>query len=131
LERSADYDHTSKLAACSALLRLRSRPPSGLPQACALSVIIVCIRSCGATVIYVSDCEPDHGPGTPFHDLLRAYATDLTYAIDPDQQRHAATQRILDHYLYTAHTAGRLLNPTGDPITLSAPEPAVTPECLT
>jgi len=73
----------------------------------------------------------EHVPGRySFHDLLRAYATDLTQTIDPDQQRHAATQRILDHYLHTAHTAERLLNPTGDPIILTAPDPAVSPEDL-
>jgi tetratricopeptide (TPR) repeat protein len=65
-----------------------------------------------------------------FHDLLRAYAADLTRRIDTDQQRHAATHRILDHYLHTALTADRLLNPVRDPITLPAPQPGVTPEPL-
>jgi len=63
-----------------------------------------------------------------FHDLLRAYATDLTHTTDPDQQRRAATHRILDHYLHTAHTADWLLNPARDPITLTPPQPGVTPE---
>src|SRR5262249_10244869 len=48
--------------------------------------------------------EHTHGRYT-FHDLLRAYATDLAHRIDTDQQRRAATPRMLDHYLHTAHTA--------------------------
>src|SRR5262249_58345018 len=63
-----------------------------------------------------------------FHDLLRAYATNLAHRIDTDQQRHTATARILDHYLHTAHTANRLLDPAPDPITLTPPAPDVTPQ---
>jgi len=73
----------------------------------------------------------EHTPGRyAFHDLLRAYANDLTYTLDPGDQRRAVVGRMLDHYLHTAHTADRLLNPARDPITvaLAPPEPGVTPE---
>jgi Flp pilus assembly protein TadD len=60
-----------------------------------------------------------------FHDLLRAYACDLALHGDTDQ-RHAAINRILDHYLHTAHTAARLLAPARDPILLTSPAPGVT-----
>jgi DNA-binding SARP family transcriptional activator/tetratricopeptide (TPR) repeat protein len=74
----------------------------------------------------------EHTPGRyTFHDLLRAYAIDLTHTIDTDQQRHAATQRILDHYLHTAHAADRLLYPARDPLTLTPPRPGVNAEHLT
>src|SRR5262249_52204772 len=63
-----------------------------------------------------------------FHDLLRAYATDQAHRTDTDQQRHTATIRMLDHYLHTAYTADRLLDPARDPITLTPPAPAVTPQ---
>jgi NB-ARC domain/TIR domain len=64
----------------------------------------------------------EHTPGRyTFHDLLRAYAADLVHTTDSDEQRHAATQRMLDHYRDTAYTAARLLNPTGDPLTLTCP----------
>jgi hypothetical protein len=70
----------------------------------------------------------EHTPGRyTFHDLLRAYASDLTHRIDTDQQRHSATHCMLDHYLHTAHTAERLLHPTRDPITLTPPALGVTP----
>src|SRR4029453_4106040 len=70
-----------------------------------------------------------HTPGRyTLHDLLRAYATDLAHTHDTNPQRHAATHRLLDHYLHTAYTADRLLNPARDPITLTPPQPGVTPE---
>jgi tetratricopeptide (TPR) repeat protein/transcriptional regulator with XRE-family HTH domain len=65
-----------------------------------------------------------------FHDLLRAYATELAERHDADHDRHAATVRTLDHYLHTAHRAARLLNPTGDQIAADPPRPGTTPEPL-
>jgi tetratricopeptide (TPR) repeat protein len=73
----------------------------------------------------------EHSPGRyGLHDLLRVYAADLTRTHDPEDQRRAARGRMLDHYLHTAHTAARLLNPARDPILLplTAPSPGVTPE---
>jgi len=71
----------------------------------------------------------EHTPGRyTFHDLLRAYATDLTHSTDPDEQRHTATHRLLDHYLHTAHNADRLLYPTREPLALTPPSTGVTPE---
>ncbi|HZM80031.1 MAG TPA: NB-ARC domain-containing protein, partial [Candidatus Limnocylindrales bacterium] len=71
----------------------------------------------------------EHVPGRyTFHDLLRAYATEQAHTTDPDQQRHTATHRLLDHYLHTAHIAGRLLDPHRDPITLTPAQPGVVPE---
>ncbi|WP_020388764.1 AfsR/SARP family transcriptional regulator [Kribbella catacumbae] len=59
-----------------------------------------------------------------FHDLLRAYATDLSVA-EPDQ---SAIHRVLDHYLHTAHAAERILAPHRDPATPAACQPDVLPE---
>jgi DNA-binding SARP family transcriptional activator/tetratricopeptide (TPR) repeat protein len=68
-----------------------------------------------------------------FHDLLAAYATDLTHATDTDAERRAATTRLLDHYTHTAHTADQHLDPAGDPVPvpLTPPAPGTTPEQLT
>jgi len=63
-----------------------------------------------------------------FHDLLRAYATDLAHRIDSGLQRHNAIHRMLDHYLHTAYTAARLLDPTRDSISLTPPAPGITPQ---
>jgi tetratricopeptide (TPR) repeat protein len=67
----------------------------------------------------------EHAPGRyGFHDLLRAYATDLTQTVDPDEERQAATIRLMDHYTHSGHTAARLLYPTLDPIQLPLAPPA-------
>ena len=65
------------------------------------------------------------------HDLLRAYAAELTRAHDDGSVRRAALHRLLDHYLHTAHAAARLLYPHGETITLTAPQPGVSTADLT
>jgi tetratricopeptide (TPR) repeat protein len=73
----------------------------------------------------------EHAPGRyARHDLLAAYATRLTRTVDTDQEREAATVRLLDHYTHTAHTTDRHLHPARDPIQipLTSPAPGVTPE---
>jgi tetratricopeptide (TPR) repeat protein len=62
------------------------------------------------------------------HDLLRAYAAELTESADSQAERRAATARMLDHYLHTAYSATILLAPTRRPVTLAAIRPGVTPE---
>jgi DNA-binding SARP family transcriptional activator len=63
-----------------------------------------------------------------FHDLLRAYAADLAHASDSVDERSDAIRRTLDHYLHTAQTADRLLDPTRDALTTTPPTDGVTPE---
>nr|MDT0656801.1 BTAD domain-containing putative transcriptional regulator [Micromonospora sp. DSM 115978] len=65
-----------------------------------------------------------------FHDLLRAYAAELTEETDSGVERHAALHRMLDHYAHTAHAGAPLLEPDRDPITVPPPQPGVTPEHL-
>jgi DNA-binding SARP family transcriptional activator/tetratricopeptide (TPR) repeat protein len=62
------------------------------------------------------------------HDLLRAYATHLAHTVESDQQRDAATRRLLEHYLHGAVAADRLLNKGRDQITLDPVLPGVTCE---
>jgi DNA-binding SARP family transcriptional activator/tetratricopeptide (TPR) repeat protein len=59
-----------------------------------------------------------------FHDLLRAYATDLTHQVDAGEDRRAAVRQMLDHYLRAAYAADRLLYPARDPLALT-PDPLV------
>jgi tetratricopeptide (TPR) repeat protein len=65
-----------------------------------------------------------------FHDLLRAYATELVATHDSDDERHAARHRMLDYYLHTAHASNLLLYPRWHPVTLTAPLPGVVTEEL-
>ncbi|MGW5442509.1 AfsR/SARP family transcriptional regulator [Streptomyces asiaticus] len=53
-----------------------------------------------------------------FHDLLRAYAMELTQAYDAPEERRTALHRMLDHYLHTAVAAGRAFTPHREPITV-------------
>lgn len=55
------------------------------------------------------------------HDLLRAHAAELVATVDSAAERDAAVRRLLDHYLYTAHAADRLLEPHRDPLVLADP----------
>ncbi|MFH9044986.1 tetratricopeptide repeat protein, partial [Streptomyces sp. NPDC017966] len=66
------------------------------------------------------------------HDLLRDYATELTHTHDTTDQRHHATLRVLDYYLFTAHKANRLLKQDSEPERdFGSPGAGVTPEDLT
>ncbi|MEV0460838.1 AfsR/SARP family transcriptional regulator [Catellatospora methionotrophica] len=46
------------------------------------------------------------------HDLLRSYAAELAGASEHADERHAASLRMYDHYLHSAHPAAMLLQPT-------------------
>jgi len=59
------------------------------------------------------------------HDLLRAYATELAHLTDDDQQLHAATHRLLDHYLHAAHTAAHVLDPMRGQLSLTPPQQGI------
>lgn len=55
------------------------------------------------------------GPGRyTMHDLLRAYATELTHTEDTDDERNTALTRLLDHYLATAAAAADVLYPAAE-----------------
>ena len=72
----------------------------------------------------------EHTPGRyTSHDLLRAYAAEQA-ATSQEQTRREATARMLDHYLHTAHTAARLMQPHRGAPTPDPARPGVTPEPL-
>jgi tetratricopeptide (TPR) repeat protein len=72
----------------------------------------------------------EHQPGRfAFHDLLRAYATDLAGSDERDERRDAQ-HRMLDHYLHTAHAAALLFDPHRAPLTTDPPAPKVAPESM-
>ncbi|MEU0559843.1 tetratricopeptide repeat protein [Dactylosporangium sp. NPDC006015] len=59
----------------------------------------------------------EHAPGRfVAHDLLRAYAAELSGTLDDPADRDAATVRLLEHSLHTAHTAALLLDPHRTPL---------------
>ncbi|MET7337947.1 BTAD domain-containing putative transcriptional regulator [Nonomuraea sp. NPDC005650] len=69
------------------------------------------------------------------HDLLRAYAASEDRPAsthrpseDFDDERRAATHRLLDHYLHTAHAAALTINRSRQPLSLDEPLPGASPE---
>jgi tetratricopeptide (TPR) repeat protein len=71
----------------------------------------------------------EHVPGRyAFHDLLRVYAASLARDHDSQPERHAATGRVLDHYLHTAGRASTLLDPVREPVAFAPPRPGAVPE---
>jgi DNA-binding SARP family transcriptional activator/tetratricopeptide (TPR) repeat protein len=65
------------------------------------------------------------------HDLVRSYASELAHSRMSEEDRRAASLRMLDHYLQTAYAGDRLLEPPRQPITLASPRPGVVPESFT
>jgi tetratricopeptide (TPR) repeat protein len=71
----------------------------------------------------------EHAPGRyVLHDLLRAYATELSRGVDAEPDRRGALHRLLDYHLHSAYAADRLLEPNRDPIILAQPVAGVVPE---
>jgi tetratricopeptide (TPR) repeat protein len=66
-----------------------------------------------------------------FHDLLRSYAIEKaaedSNAHGHDDERRAATQRLLDYYLHTAAAASLRFSPFRSPLQLTGPQPGVLP----
>ncbi|SDD69184.1 ATP-binding protein [Glycomyces harbinensis] len=58
-----------------------------------------------------------------FHDLIRDHARGISQRTDADQERKAAQQRLLDHYVHTSYTADRLLDPARDDVPPAEAEP--------
>ncbi|MFD3725063.1 BTAD domain-containing putative transcriptional regulator [Streptomyces sp. NPDC058671] len=115
------------------LLALHPGPHITAPAAASLADLPL-VRTRRALAGLVSSCLVEQPlPGRyGLHDLLRGYATELVHAHDTVQERHQATLRILDHYMFTAHEANQLLKQDTPPdLDLGAPGPGVTPESLT
>jgi len=70
----------------------------------------------------------EHKPGRyTFHDLLRAYATELAQTL-PEAERRVASRRLLDHYLHTARAAAVLPTLQVEPAVVAPPQAGVIPE---
>jgi DNA-binding SARP family transcriptional activator/tetratricopeptide (TPR) repeat protein len=127
---SRSYDTLSAAAArLFRLLGLHPGPDIATPAAASLAGVPV--RQARVLLAELSRAHliNEHIPGRfTFHDLLRAYATELVHV--HDTERRSGLHRMLDHYLRTAHTAHRLLNPHLAVIALDPAQPTVTPEDL-
>ena len=72
----------------------------------------------------------EHQPGRfTWHDLIRAYATELSERSDNGVNRREALARLLQHYLFSSYAAHVALEPYREPIAPTGPlRPGVTPE---
>ncbi|MER6680010.1 AfsR/SARP family transcriptional regulator [Streptomyces olivaceoviridis] len=113
-------------------LALAPGPDIALPAAASLTALPLPRLRTHLRELQAAHLLQEHTPGRySFHDLLRAYATELAETLDSDTERSAAVGRILDHYVHTAHTADGLLSPHRDPVSLSPGADGVSPERLT
>ena len=73
----------------------------------------------------------EHRPGRfVVHDLLRVFAAERLEAEATAAERSEAARRMLEHYLYSADRADRLLASYRDRIDLGEPPPDVRPEAI-
>ncbi|MFD8542579.1 BTAD domain-containing putative transcriptional regulator [Streptomyces sp. NPDC059649] len=107
------------------LLGLHAGPDIGLAAAAALAGTEPRRTSRALTELVRAHLVTAHRPGRyTMHDLLRTYAAELAAA---DPASRSAFERLVDHYLHTAHAADRLLSPHGEPIVLPPARPGAAP----
>ncbi|MGI5457074.1 AfsR/SARP family transcriptional regulator [Streptomyces sp. CA-249302] len=110
------------------LLGLHPGPDTALPAAAALAGVTAPEARTLLAELTEAQLVTEHRPGRyTFHDLLRAYAAELTAVHDSEETRHTAVHRLLDHYLHTAYAADALLTRRRDPMTLAPALPGALP----
>jgi DNA-binding SARP family transcriptional activator/tetratricopeptide (TPR) repeat protein len=111
------------------LLGLHPGPDFGAPAAASQAGLPVAQVRRPLTELTRAHLLTEHSPGRyAFHDLLRAYAAEQAMRLDTVAERHAAAQRVLDHYVHTAYAAASVLYPYRDPLELTPPQPGVQPQ---
>jgi DNA-binding SARP family transcriptional activator/tetratricopeptide (TPR) repeat protein len=121
---------TAPAARLFRLLGLHAGPDIGAPAAASLAgVPLTLVRTLLAELVGAHLLTDRNRGRFTFHDLLRAYARELTDAHDSAWVRRSAVHRVLDHYLCSAYRADQLLYPNRhDTITLAPAGPLVIPE---
>jgi DNA-binding SARP family transcriptional activator len=113
------------------LLGLHPGPDITAPAAASLvGVALPRVRAL-LTELTGANLLTEHLPGRyTFHDLLRAYAAEQADGADRAAERHAATHRMLDHYLHTADAAALMLYPLRERVHLDPPQPGACAKAL-
>ncbi|MFC9620735.1 BTAD domain-containing putative transcriptional regulator [Streptomyces sp. NPDC056930] len=112
------------------LLGLHPGRDVAAPAVAALACLSVREAAAALTALARVHLIAEHRPGRySFHDLLRAYAADLTAAEDPEAERAAALHRLFDHCLYSARAARGHLAPARSEVPLPPPVPGSVPHC--
>jgi len=109
------------------LLGLHPGPDIGVRATAGLAGVTVGRARTLVAELVGANLLTEHAPGRyAYHDLLRAYATELAGTLDSEADRHAATHRVLDHYLYTARAADAVLTPYVSKLIALPPAPPGT-----
>jgi len=114
------------------LLGLHAGPDVAISAAASLAGVPVAEARQQLAILVRANLLTEWTPGRfALHDLLRAYASELSSTYDTAGQSRQAVHRVLDHYLHTAYSADQLLRPRrDDPIALAPPQPLVILEPL-
>ncbi|MGW0435036.1 BTAD domain-containing putative transcriptional regulator [Micromonospora sp. NPDC003197] len=108
------------------LLGLHPGPDIAIPAAASLAGIPLRPARALLAELTSSHLLLEHSPGRyTFHDLLRAYASELTQELDSADDRCEAVHRLLDCYLHTACAGARLLQPFHELIDPAPARPGV------
>jgi DNA-binding SARP family transcriptional activator/tetratricopeptide (TPR) repeat protein len=120
---------TTPAARAFRLLSLHPGPDISVPAAASLiAATLPQTRAALAELVRASLLTEDDAGRFGYHDLLRAYAAELSAATDSAADRDAALGRILDHYLRTAQAAAARLFPVRSRLLLPPGQPGVTAE---
>ncbi|MET7694560.1 BTAD domain-containing putative transcriptional regulator [Streptomyces sp. NPDC005483] len=111
------------------LLGVHPGPEISVPAAASLAGLPVQHAGRLLTALTDSCLVTEHSRGRyVLHDLLRMYAAELAGTANAVGETQAAEDRLFGHYLHSAHSADRMLDPHRDPIALPSPVPGVSPE---
>jgi tetratricopeptide (TPR) repeat protein len=118
-------------SAVRAFRLLSLHPGPDISAAAAASLIAVtpaAARTALAELVRASLLTEDAAGRFGCHDLLRAYAVELTARADGESEQDAARRRVADHYLRTAQAAASRLFPARGQVPLPPAAPGVTAE---
>ena len=130
---SWSYQQLSELAArLFRLLGLHPGPDICAPAAASLATLPLPVARTALHALSRASLISELAPGRyTMHALLRVYAAELSGDRDSGEDHRAAAERMLDHYLHTADTAARLLDPVQETYIPGSPAVGVTPEVIT
>jgi DNA-binding SARP family transcriptional activator/Tfp pilus assembly protein PilF len=130
---SWSYDQLSETAArMFRLLGLHPGPDISLSAAASLAGMTRAQAAAAFRELTRAHLVAEYLPARfTFHDLLRAYAADQAERQDSEEDRRAAVQRVLDHYLHTAMAASQRYSPSRSALRLTSPQPGVLPADVT
>jgi tetratricopeptide (TPR) repeat protein len=127
---SWSYHHLSPRA-CRLFRLLSLQPAADITSAASASLLGAPPDEAGRLIAELTSTSllTEHQPGRySFHDLIRAYAIELSETADTDTNRREALARLLNHYLHSSYAAQVELKPHREPIAPGPPQLGVTPE---